>query len=518
MSKVRITLVALVLSLFTLVGFTALHNIEFKAITEYRTAISQLGHKLVANRDSITLQSIKGIQSSYELNRGLVAIEKDVRELSSIYTENVTASVFFNRIETYDAVRTFHDAALEVAQALDRLVGVIVARESVLSSFDIGLIVQNENSAKQSVLVESLLSQQSRVELGDENLNRLAFIFSDLHLQKQQLFNIILSGKNADFVEVAEHKLSQLATDVRNRYDVLLYLSLLNLFLILGVLGFHRAKELQRNNHAYKESVAKSEQASKAKSLFLATMSHELRTPMNGVLGIAELIKEQSSEIEVKKQAQTIVDSGEHLVTLLNDILDFSKIEEGKMRLEASEFDMSDVTKNIESTLHSLAANKQIELNVNNHIPSNMRVIGDSARLRQVLYNVVGNGIKFTEKGEVSLSIDYHKQQKENVHFTITDTGFGIERERLNSIFNAFEQADLSTTRKFGGTGLGLAIVKQLVELMDGTIDVFSQPNVGTQVVIKLPMQVILHVAAPREVGEYALGGPAHDESMQNVG
>ncbi|GAL28979.1 putative sensor histidine kinase [Vibrio variabilis] len=208
----------------------------------------------------------------------------------------------------------------------------------------------------------------------------------------------------------------------------------------------------------------KAKQASEAKSLFLATMSHELRTPMNGVLGLAQLIKEQSSEPEIKSQAQTMIDSGQHLVTLLNDILDFSKVEQGKMTLEHVPFSFDSVVQQINGALKPLADNKGLLFEIENQIPNDIDVIGDSSRTRQIMFNLIGNAIKFTETGKVTVSIDYRWSDAQNVVITVKDTGIGIEREKLKAIFSPFEQAELSTTRNYGGTGLGLSIVKQLID------------------------------------------------------
>ncbi|MGL6260207.1 ATP-binding protein [Vibrio sp. WXL103] len=496
MKMIRGLYIALVTSLCTLVGLTILNYLEFKTISEYQLMVTTLGHELVATRDEITLQSMEGISSPYELNRSIVAMEKKLNVLESSMSQDISEQLYFNRMKVYEVLSSFHDSGLEVADALDHLVGVIVARHSVLSSLDRPQVSQNENTLNESVLLEAFLTREGQAGFEDPNINRISHIFNDLSMQQRQLFSIVLSGKNAEFVEHAEHQLSDISAEVRDRVALLLFASTVNVFVILLLVGVQRSRELRRNNSAYQESVEKSEHASQAKSLFLATMSHELRTPMNGVMGLAELIREQSNEIEIKKHAQTIVESGEHLVTLLNDILDFSKIEQGKMTLESCEFSMASVADSIEKSLRPVASNKSIALKIHNLIPSNIELVGDPARLRQILFNVVGNGIKFTESGEVSLSIIHHQGSRKNIEIKVTDTGVGIDRERLNSIFNAFEQAELSTTRKFGGTGLGLSIVKELVNLMDGEIEVFSQPNVGTEVTITLtlPIQVIKQV------------------------
>ncbi|CAH6913352.1 putative Histidine kinase [Vibrio chagasii] len=219
-------------------------------------------------------------------------------------------------------------------------------------------------------------------------------------------------------------------------------------------------------------------------------MSHELRTPMNGVLGIAQIIKEDSQSADTRKQAQIIIDSGQHLVTILNDILDFSKVEQGKMELELSPFSVTDVVTHLDKTLTPLATDKGISFVIKDNIPTNIQLIGDSARTRQILFNLAGNAVKFTESGKVEVEFEIDPTTQPSVNIMVSDTGIGIAEDKVDHIFSAFEQAELSTTRKFGGTGLGLSIVKQLVELMGGTIDVSSQLNVGTCFTISLPLEM----------------------------
>ncbi|MEA5479904.1 GAF domain-containing protein [Pseudanabaena galeata UHCC 0370] len=225
------------------------------------------------------------------------------------------------------------------------------------------------------------------------------------------------------------------------------------------------------------------EAASKAKSEFLANMSHEIRTPMNGVLGMAQLLSVTPLREDQKNFVQIILDSGDALLTVINDILDFSKIESGNLQLEQKEFNFKDTMNSVCKLLSKQAFEKNINLqcyiNSNNNAPTT--VLGDSSRLRQILINLVGNAIKFTEQGYVSVSYSC-KLITANIYefrFSITDTGIGIDSDRIDKLFRPFTQADASINRQFGGTGLGLAICKRLVEFMDGTIWVESRGNVG---------------------------------------
>jgi len=242
------------------------------------------------------------------------------------------------------------------------------------------------------------------------------------------------------------------------------------------------------------------EAASMAKSQFLARMSHEIRTPMNGVLGMTELLLRQGLSGKKRHFAETIQNSAEALLNLINDILDFSKIEAGKLELDQTEFDLRDATEEIVELLSGHAQSKEIELLCDIAPDMPVRVHGDAMRLRQILTNLIGNAIKFTDKGEVIVRTRLEKQSgaRGTFRFEVVDSGIGIHAENQAMIFELFSQEDSSTTRRYGGTGLGLAICKQLVELMGGEIGVDSEMGVGTTFWFSLQLE-LGNQATPKE-------------------
>jgi signal transduction histidine kinase/DNA-binding response OmpR family regulator len=242
-------------------------------------------------------------------------------------------------------------------------------------------------------------------------------------------------------------------------------------------LALHRS-DLERQVGTRTQQLEKAknaaEAASRAKSGFLATISHEIRTPMNGVLGMADMLLATPLEESQRRYATMLRRSGEHLMVIINDILDFSKIEAGKLTVDYIPFNLADLLDEVDHIFAAQASAKGLDLHLDIHPGLPIALQGDPNRLRQVLANLLGNAIKFTDRGAISLHVrlEHEDSQCARLRFTVEDTGIGVSHEARERIFEAFSQADSSTTRKYGGTGLGLAIARELVELMAGEIGI----------------------------------------------
>ena len=237
-----------------------------------------------------------------------------------------------------------------------------------------------------------------------------------------------------------------------------------------------------------RDALARAQAAVQAKGLFLASISHEIRTPMNGVLGMTEVMLSEAKDPASREQLEVIHRSGQLLVSLINDLLDFTKLEAQRLKLEDTDFDLHAVLNDVGGLFAPMARERGVTFEVKTAEGLGGARRGDSLRLRQVLFNLVSNALKFTEKGGVTLSVK--PGLGEQLEFSVQDTGIGISPEVQSRLFSVFEQADASTTRRFGGTGLGLALARQLVELMGGVLSVESQEGAGSRFFFVVPLAV----------------------------
>ncbi len=258
-----------------------------------------------------------------------------------------------------------------------------------------------------------------------------------------------------------------------------------------------RTKDIERSKQELIKAKVIAEQATRAKSEFLSNMTHELRTPLNGVIGLSEIVLNEDLSKNVKDMLENIKFSANHLSGVINEILDFSKIEAGKTTFEEIEFNLPELINSSYNNLTMSAKSKGLELllNYDKKIPNTIK--GDPVKLNQILNNIVGNALKFTDNGFVKLSCLLKEHNKSTgkviISFTIEDTGIGIKKENLDGVFKSFIQSDNSVSRKYGGTGLGLTITRNFIELQGGKLEVSSEYGMGSTFYFALPFKYVSH-------------------------
>ncbi|EGQ8524709.1 TPA: response regulator [Vibrio parahaemolyticus] len=492
MNKFRLVNSCLFIAMLVACTFAYMAHINSKSTQQLHSALSEVGHQLIEERDVIVNQYAIKERKNFELTKSLVDIEVEAEKLADTFDNAVWFPISPNRQKIQQTLAKFEQRVIQTTSQLDMLIGVQVENQyALLMLLD---IYEEEFSTHigETQLDKHYVEFFSRdlVNQSGEQSESGANFLGRLHESDKKielLTNELLDHNYFVFVEEAEHSLLDLAQNEARFTWLFVFVAVM---LLVGSFLYqlqYRMHNLKQLNSELEAETDKAERAAKAKSSFLAAMSHELRTPMNGVLGISQLIAEETKEPVTKEHIKVILDSGQHLMTILNDILDFSKVEENKLELEKAPFHLEQVLTPVCSAIQPLIDEKSIELIVENDVPNNTEFTGDCARLRQILFNLAGNAVKFTNEGHVLICTELNSEDKQLL-IIVSDTGIGIAPDKQGRVFNSFEQADSSTTRRFGGTGLGLAIVKKLTELMGGSITLKSVEGVGTQFIVTLPI------------------------------
>ncbi|EHV9719887.1 TPA: ATP-binding protein [Vibrio parahaemolyticus] len=492
MNKFRLVNSCLFIAMLVACTFAYMAHINSKSTQQLHSALSEVGHQLIEERDVIVNQYAIKERKNFELTKSLVDIEVEAEKLADTFDNAVWFPISPNRQKIQQTLAKFEQRVIQTTSQLDMLIGVQVENQyALLMLLD---IYEEEFSTHigETQLDKHYVEFFSRdlVNQSGEQSESGANFLGRLHESDKKielLTNELLDHNYFVFVEEAEHSLLDLAQNEARFTWLFVFVAVM---LLVGSFLYqlqYRMHNLKQLNSELEAETDKAERAAKAKSSFLAAMSHELRTPMNGVLGISQLIAEETKEPVTKEHIKVILDSGQHLMTILNDILDFSKVEENKLELEEAPFHLEQVLTPVCSAIQPLIDEKSIDLIVENDVPNNTEFTGDCARLRQILFNLAGNAVKFTNEGHVLIRTELNSEDKQLL-IIVSDTGIGIAPDKQGRVFNSFEQADSSTTRRFGGTGLGLAIVKKLTELMGGSITLKSVEGVGTQFIVTLPI------------------------------
>ncbi|MCG8472473.1 MAG: response regulator [Desulfobacterales bacterium] len=359
---------------------------------------------------------------------------------------------------------------------------IIIALISILLAYSISAKLQRVVSSPILELTEMMNHVSSKKDYSvramrhtDDELGLLMEGFNEMLIQIQARDSELLGHQEA-LEETVQSRTAELQKSVKDLEEAKSDTDMANARLRESI---QTAERLARE----------AESANQAKSRFLANMSHEIRTPMNGVIGMAKLLMDSGLNEEQVHRVDTIQKSADALLSIINDILDFSKIESGKMEFEFLDFNLLNMIENINEIMAIKAQTKGVEYIFHLDSDAPIRMTGDPSRIRQVLVNLIGNAIKFTRHGEILITITpMQNESKTFLHFSVSDTGIGIKPDMEASLFSAFSQADISTTRRFGGTGLGLAISKQLVELMGGQIGVKRRDSGGSTFWFTLPL------------------------------
>ncbi|MCF7506233.1 ATP-binding protein [Vibrio sp. L3-7] len=424
----------------------------------------------------------------------------------SLFENKIATTLNLLKLSSLDALLTYDIARLEsIAQNVIKDPDLVFLTMSISGS-EVVCIGSRDAYYTGSKLIEGMILEGVDVDVGGTVIGRIEAIFDKRsilsHIQSSSRYLAVIASIEVAFVALVSLLFSWLLVkELRKVTEAIEDIEVSGPGFTLSydkndeigqvIAAFNRMSlEVQKQYIQLSLAKEQAQSANSAKDDFLAMVSHEMRTPLNGILGMAQLLETEVDE-EKKEQVSIIVSSGEHLLLIINDILDISKIEKGKLELSIEPFSLEVLVRDVKNTFDNTCKQKNLDYVVTTDHVKGVYLAGDNARLEQIIFNLLGNAIKFTKKGKVSCHFQW-LQNESRLTVTITDTGIGIPTDKLDTIFKPFSQADSSTTRHFGGTGLGLAIVNQLLELMNGKLELVSEVNVGSQFTITLQMPSVI--------------------------
>ena len=355
-------------------------------------------------------------------------------------------------------------------------------------------------------LEEAEYIQGRSFDMLKEQLDREGIVAANILLNQTEYYYCLTALNNYDMTlmllipadSVAVSTMNMMNATVRTETLFISAMALLMLLVFFGLIKLQRSSQMvkleQETNRELNRLRAEAERANAAKSIFLSNMSHDIRTPMNAIIGFTNIALKQNPKPEVKACLDKISDSSEHLLALINDVLDISRIESGKVQYTPAPVDITEVSDSVLSIMYGYLSNRDITFQTELGQPQTRYVLTDAVRVREVLVNILGNAVKFTnDGGTVTYAVSYHPGEDDrhvNVRYRISDTGIGMSEEFVTHIFDEFSQEERGARTQYKGTGLGMAITKQYVDLMGGTISVESKKGVGSTFTVELPMEI----------------------------
>lgn len=340
-----------------------------------------------------------------------------------------------------------------------------------------------------------------------EHLNSEGVVATNILIGKTEYYYCLATLETYDMTllllipaeYVAASTMNMMNSTIRVVIIIMTIMAILIVLAFVSVIMVHRSSQMvkieQENNQALNRLRLAAEAANKAKSTFLSNMSHDIRTPMNAIIGFTNIGLKQNPSQEIKNCLEKISNSSEHLLTLINDVLDISRIESGKIQYVPTPTDIREVTDTVLNIMYGFLSNRNIDFSVNRAVIETPYVLADAVRIREILVNILGNAVKFTDDGgTIVFEMDHHSGEDDNhivICYRISDTGVGMSEEFVERIFDEFSQEDNSARTQYKGTGLGMAITKRYVDLMGGTIVVESKKNEGSTFTVEIPMELI---------------------------